>query len=120
MKAKCIYIPLLLLMFLASCSVKSKKGELPPWGDSANDSTALSLSDIIANGELIAATLSGPDTYYEYRGERLGLYYLLCDRFAAEVGVTLRIHLCRDSAELRTALLHGDADIVITPLPRND
>ena len=111
MKAKCIYIPLLLLMFLASCSVKSKKGELPPWGDSANDSTALSLSDIIANGELIAATLSGPDTYYEYRGERLGLYYLLCDRFAAEVGVTLRIHLCRDSAELRTALLHGDAVI---------
>ena len=120
MKAKCIYITLLLLMFLASCSVKSNKGELPPWGDSANDSTALSLSDIIANGELIAATLSGPDTYYEYRGERLGLYYLLCDRFAAEVGVTLRIHLCRDSAELRTALLHGDADIVITPLPRND
>ena len=120
MKAKCIYIPLLLLMFLASCSVKSKKGELPPWGDSANDSTALSLSDIIANGELIAATLSGPDTYYEYRGERLGLYYLLCDRFAAEVGVTLRIHLCRDSAELRTALLHGDAEIVITPLPPND
>ena len=118
MKANRIYIPLLLLL-LASCSVRSKKSELPPWGDSVNDSTALSLGDIVANGELIAATLSGPDTYYEYRGERLGLHYLLCDRFAAEVGVTLRVQLCRDTAELRTVLLHGDADVIITPLPRN-
>lgn len=118
MKANRIYIPLLLLL-LASCSGRSKKSDLPPWGDSVNDSTALSLGDIVANGELIAATLSGPDTYYEYRGERLGLHYLLCDRFAAEVGVTLRVQLCRDTAELRTMLLHGDADVIITPLPRN-
>ncbi|MDD7318169.1 MAG: transglycosylase SLT domain-containing protein [Prevotella sp.] len=116
MKTNGIYILLILSLFIASCDGGSSKSELPPWGSEADDSATLSLSDIVSNGEIIAATLSGPDTYYEYRGERLGLQYLLCEKFAAELGVTLRVQLCRDSADLRRMLLGGDADMVITPI----
>lgn len=107
------------IMF-ASCSVSPSGGGLPPWGDSPSDSAALTLGDIIANGEIIAATLSGPDTYYEYRGERLGLNYLLCNNFAADLGVTLRVQVCRDSAELKRMLKDGEADIIITPMQKVD
>lgn len=120
MKTNGLYIFLIISILLASCSTQSSRNDLPPWGTEANDSITLSLSDIISNGEIIAATLSGPDTYYEYRGERLGLHYLLCEKFAAELGVTLRVQLCRDSLELRRMLLGGDADVIITPILNDD
>lgn len=120
------YISLLLLLsFLAvSCSQKSKQTEYTPWGtvmgeENGNDSTHsenFTLDDIVAQGEIIVLTTSGPDTYYDYHGRGMGMHYLLCSKFAEEIGVKVRVELCKDSTELMTRLNNGDGDLVACSL----
>ena len=80
----------LLLLLLAACKGESTP-QATPWGtvigDTVQTKEHYSLHDIISNGELILLTLSGPETYYEYRGGGLGTQYLLCEKFAQQIGV---------------------------------
>lgn len=70
------------------------------------------LPDIQAAGELIAVTLSGPDTYYEYRGQGFGIQFLMAESFARSVGARLRMEIAPDSSALVAKLLAGEADLV--------
>lgn len=62
--------------------------------------TAYDLDQIQEAGELIAVTLSGPDTYYEYKGKGFGLQFELAEHFAVSIGAKLRMEAVRDTAEL--------------------
>lgn len=100
---------------------------MTPWGEAIDedgapvaeevvDSTAadgVSLSEIIANGELIVLTVSGPDTYYDYHGHGLGVQYLMCEKFAEKIGVSLRVEVCADSATVVKRLHDGEGDIAV-------
>ncbi len=91
---------------------------MTPWGeitDTIPVGDEFDLEDIQRNGELIALTLTGPETYYDYHGRHLGTQYLLCQRFADKLGVSLRVEVCRDSAEMVQRLDDGEADLVIFP-----
>ena len=113
------------LLCLVSCEQKSKTA-LTPWGtpiDSetglpleAADSASSSLTDIQSNGEMILLTTSGPDTYYDYRGRGMGTQYLLCEKLAQHLGVSLRVELCKDSVEMLQRLDAGEGDIAAGPL----
>lgn len=113
----------LLISLLFSCG--RKQPETTPWGTTVGEEQAdtlasghgLSLSDIVANGELIMLTINGPETYYEYHGRGMGLQYLLCERFAQRIGVTLRVEECRDTAEMVRRLADGEGDLIAFPLP---
>ena len=70
------------------------------------------LPQILESGELIAVTLSGPDTYYEYREKAMGLQYELAERFATRIGASLRIEVVRDTAELIRRITNNDADLI--------
>ena len=50
---------------------------------------------------LIGGTLSGPDTYYEYRGLGLGLQFHLAEEFARSIGVKLQMDIAPDTATVR-------------------
>lgn len=63
-------------------------------------------------------TLSGPETYYDYHGHGMGLQYLLCEKFAQKLGVSLRVEVCKDTAEMVSRLKNGDADVIAFPLPK--
>lgn len=94
-----------LLAFLSACQQQSKKPEMTPWGttigeDSLPKENSLSLDDIQTNGELIMLTISGPETYYDYHGHGMGAQYLLCQKFADKLGVSLRVEICQDTTEL--------------------
>ncbi len=114
---------LFVLFSLISCGNKEPK--TTPWGttvgeeevDTATSSRGFSLDDIIANGEMIMLTISGPDTYYDYHGRGMGLQYILCEKFAQRVGVSLRVELCRDTTEMVNRLMDGEGDIIAYPLP---
>ena len=75
---------------------------------------AYDLEDIQASGELIATVLSGPDTYYEYRGEGFGVEYEMAKSFASRIGTRLRVEIAKDSAELIHKLESGEADVALT------
>lgn len=107
----------------SSCSDNKKEKIVTPWGEVGGDSipktTDFTVSDIISNGELIILTLYGPETYYDYRGRGMGTQYLLCEKFAQKLGVSLRVEVCKDTAEMVSRLDNGDADLIAVPLPKD-
>lgn len=109
-------------VMMIGCQQKSKV-EMTPWGTPVGGEadtipTGFTLSDIQANGELIMLTLNGPDTYYDYRGRGMGLQFLLCERFAQQLGVKLRVEVCQDTTELLSRLKAGEGDVIAVPLPQ--
>lgn len=96
---------------LLGCSSKKEQPELTPWGTPVGEvevsdepapqsqGKGLSLDDIVSGGELIMLTVNGPTTYYDYHGHGMGLQYLLCEKFAQQIGVSLRVEECKDTAE---------------------
>ena len=107
------------MLFLVSCHQRQER-VVTPYGsvlDSVEVTEDFDLPDIQTNGELIMATVSGPETYYDYHGRQLGTQYLICQHFADSLGVRLRIDVCRDSAELRRRLDEGEADLVAWTTP---
>ncbi len=126
MLKKLIYIyPLILisLAFLSSCKDEKKNTLVTPWGEVLQDTIPFSedftVSDIVSNGELIILTLSGPESYYDYRGRGMGLQYLLCEKFAQKLGVSLRVEVCKDTLEMISRLNDGDADLIAYFLPKD-
>ena len=109
------------LLSLASCQQKQTP-TVTPWGtvvgDTAVDAGNFSLDDIVSNGEMIVVTLSGPDTYYDYHGHGMGDQYLLCEKFAQQLGVSVRVEVCSDTTELVAKLKDGKADMVACQLPK--
>ena len=93
---------------------------MTPWGqilDSVEVKEGFDLLDIQQYGELIMATVTGPQTYYDYHGKSLGTQYLLVQRLADTLGVCVRVEVCRDSLELVDKLQEGVVDIVAWPTP---
>ena len=109
-----IFAVLALVFVLASCSSR-KERVVTPYGsvlDSVVVEEDFDLTDIQTNGELIIATFSGPETYYDYHGRQLGTQFLICQRFADSLGVRLRVDVCRDSAEMVRKLEDGEVDML--------
>ena len=115
------YLLLFLMLFVTGCRKAQKEPVTTPWGTTLEDTTEFNedfdLAEIQGAGELIVGTVSGPLTCYDYRGQKLGLQYLLCQQLASHLGVSLRIDLCRDSAEIAAKLQAGDIDIAAWPTP---
>ena len=109
------------LLFL-SCNDDRQEKVVAPWGevggnDSIWDDDRFDLEQIQRGGELIMLTVSGPETYYDHRGRPLGAQYMLAQKFATEIGVSLRVDVCRDTTEMLTKLIDGDADLIAVELP---
>lgn len=102
------------------CSCKQNNVAPNPWGVTAEDSSVVTLDDIITNGEMIMVTMSGPDTYYEYHGRGMGLHYLLCEKFCQSIGVSLRVDVCKDTLDMMRRVEKGEADVVAMPLKDTD
>ena len=108
------------ILLLVSCTPKKQEPVVTPWGqilDSVEVKEAFDLPDIQQYGELIMATVTGPQTYYDYHGRSLGTQYLLVQRLADSLGVGVRVEVCRDSIELAEKLQEGVVDIVAWPTP---
>ena len=110
-------------MFAACKQEKQDTRIITPWGEvkdapvPANDD--FTMGDMVTNGELIMLTMSGPETYYDYHGHGMGTQYLLCDKFARTLGVSVRVEVCKDTAEMVSRLRHGEADLIAFMLPQN-
>ena len=112
---------LLLLLPLMWCACKSRTAQ-PSAMNAAfeREKTAAGgesdLEDIRRSGELIVATISGPETYYDYRGAGMGLQYALADHFAHSEGLKVRMELAKDTTELLDMVKRGEADLAALPI----
>lgn len=83
------------------------------------DADDYDLDNIRSGGELIIATLSGPQSYYDYRGMAMGLQYALAEHFAQTEGLAVRVEVAKDSIELVEKLKNGEVDMIAYPLSKN-
>ena len=114
MRARAFYI-FCLLLCLTACRQKPQRQLSPIFGNREEGIThdeVYDLPEIRSSGTLIGVTLSGPDTYYEYRGQEFGTQFLLAEDFARTMGVVLRMETAPDTASLLLRLREGQADIV--------
>lgn len=117
---------LLFLVVIWGCT-ESKSVKKTPWGEAVeqeNDnaispSENFSFADIQNNGEMIMLTMNGPDTYFDYHGKGMGTQFLLCQKFAQQIGVSLRVEVCKDTAEMLKRLKDGDGDVIAYQLAQN-
>ena len=125
------YYSIFILFFVLIVSCKQRQQPVvTPWGETitmeqdndadADSLAAFDLDQTVHAGELIALTISGPTTCYDYRGTRLGLHAMLCQRLADTLGIRLRLEICRDTTELMARLQSGDGDLAAYPLLTND
>lgn len=111
------YLYILIATFALTACTGKKSMETTPWGEPADgqtetDTRTFSLTDIQENGELIMLTVSGPDTYFDYHGKGMGTQYMLCEKFAQHIGVSLRVEVCKDTTEMLRRLEKGEGDII--------
>ena len=86
------------------------------------DSTKLSeydLPEIEEAGEIIIATMYGPETYYSYHGKSTGLAYDLISNYASTIGLRIRVEPVKDTASLFKMLASGEADVIAIAVRKN-
>lgn len=108
----------LFLLFLQACT--SAREDIHSASEPQNGGTTGADGDldrIVESGELIIATLSGPESYYDYQGEPVGPQYAFAEDFAREQGVSIRVEVARDSLSLVRMLEQGEADMICYQLP---
>lgn len=108
-----VFVGSFLLFLTFSCQNSEKKTPSVNGAFAkAKHAEGVNLMRITESGELIVATISGPDTYYEYRGVPMGMQYALAENFAAELGVSVRVETVSDTATLAKKLKNGDVDLI--------
>lgn len=115
-------IPILfsLIFFLAACASKQEKDTTALFASNAEETDTLQyydLHEIQASGTIIAGTLSGPDTYYEYHGKGMGVQFLLAEAFAQSIGVVLQMEISPDTVTLLKKLERGEIDFIALEMP---
>lgn len=111
---------LLLIFLLVSCTAKQEKETSVLFADDADKADTLQyydLHEIQHSGTIIAGTLSGPDTYYEYHGKGMGAQYMLAEAFAQSIGVVLQMEISPDTASLLQKLKQGQIDFIALEMP---
>lgn len=110
----------LLLFVLLSCTAKQEKDTSALFATEAEEADSLQyydLHEIQSSGTIIAGTLSGPDTYYEYHGKGMGPQFELAEVFAQSIGVKLQMEISPDTASLLKKLERGEIDFIALEMP---
>lgn len=113
-------IPILYsLILLHACTAKQNPSPKVGQGGFAETEEELyDLHEIQSSGTIIAGTLSGPDTYYEYHGKEMGLQFELAEDFAQSIGVKLQMEISPDTATLMKRLEKGEIDFIALDMPQ--
>ena len=108
-----IFIAFLLLLQLSACKEnRSVSTGIFSNKDTQGKDELYDLPQILESGTLIALTLNGPDTYYEYKGKGFGTEFMLAEAFASHIGAKLQIETDVDTLALLKRLENGEGDFI--------
>lgn len=118
-----IALTCLLCRICTSCTKQTTPDEkIAVWNKEEDDEDDDGLADMDAieeSGDLIVGFVSGPETYYEYHGIRLGLQYKMVENFANTLGLRVRPEISNDTTELLRKLQNGEVDVVAMEMKRS-
>ena len=112
---------LMAMLIMVACKDSRTVSESPIFAKDTLKADTLECYDLPNIQEatlLIGGTLSGPDTYYEYRGQGMGLQFHLAEEFARSIGVKLQMDIAPDTATLRRQLEQGNIDFIALDTPQ--
>lgn len=75
------------------------------------------LAQIKDSGRLVILTLYSSTTYFNYRGEPMGIQYELAEQFARSLGVELDVKIADNPQSLEEMLLRGEGDLIAYNVP---
>ena len=102
---------------LMSCQQEKSHTPSSMFSEAEEDTSGIyDLPQIQAEGLLVAATLSGPDTYYEMRGKEFGLQFEMAEEFASHIGARLNMEIAPDTATLYEMLQNGIIELIALQL----
>ena len=101
---------------ILSCSPQKQNSVKEP-EVSVDSENVYDLSDIEESGELIAVTISGPESYFQYRNMELGIEYLLVENYANAHGFRIRMEIAKDTADMFEQLRTAKVDLIAYELP---
>ena len=110
-----------LILIFAACTAKQERETSVLFADDADKADTLQyydLHEIQKSGTIIAGTLSGPDTYYDYHGKGMGLQFKLAEAFAQSIGVVLQMEISPDTTSLLQKLQQGQIDFIALEMPK--
>ena len=110
----------LLVLLLTACTAKQEKSRSVFFSTETEKTDTLlyyDLHEIQSSGTIIAGTLSGPDTYYEYHGKRMGAQFQIAEAFAQSIGVVLQMEISPDTTTLLERLRAGEIDFIALEMP---
>lgn len=103
------YLPVFLLLLLCTaCSNHSGNTQ----GKTVHD-----LTQIKDSGEIVVLTLYSSTTYFNYRGQEMGIQYELSQQLAKSLGVKLKVKIAQSPKELVEKLNGGEGDLIAYHLP---
>ncbi|MGM0478096.1 MAG: transporter substrate-binding domain-containing protein [Bacteroidota bacterium] len=70
------------------------------------------LNDILENNKLTVLVENSANSYFIYRGQKMGLEYEILNEFAREIGVKLHIKIVKDLDEITEKLNGGEGDLI--------
>ncbi len=108
----------LFILAIAACRQSEHRPPTVFGGSEETDTAEFSLGDIMEAGDLIIGTISGPETYYQYRDRGFGLQFELAELFAQSIGTRLRVEVATDTVQLLDWLREGEVDLLALPLPK--
>ncbi|MBQ5621164.1 MAG: transglycosylase SLT domain-containing protein [Bacteroidaceae bacterium] len=111
---------LLPILLLIACTAKQEKISSVLFTSDAGKQDTLpyyDLHEIQSSGTIIAGTLSGPDTYYEYHGKEMGAQFKIAEAFAQSIGVVLQMEISPDTTTLLNKLRAGEIDFIALEMP---
>ena len=115
---------LTILLSIVACDSNKSQGDAgrSPFQTHAVKDAAphLDLPDIQQNGELIALTLYGPESYFDFRGEGFGVQFMIAREYAKSVGVSIRVDVSRNQHDLIDKLKNGEGDFIACQLTQTD
>lgn len=100
------------MILAAGCKNHKNAGE-----NSGGDSIAETDETAILKDTLKVVTLYGPTSFFDYRGELMGIDYENAKRFARDEGLALDIKALDNLQQLISALESGEADLAAYPVP---
>lgn len=96
-------------MLIFSCQNKPQNKQLVGKVDKEKQAD---LADIIKRDKLIVLAENSANSYFIYRGTKMGLEYEILKEFAKELGISLEIKIVKDLDEINNLLNAGVGDIV--------
>lgn len=103
---RALLLVFLCLLGLSSCQFNQQQTK------EKIDKDTVDLPQIAAKGELVVLTINSSTSYFNYRGEPMGLQYELANQFAASLGLKVKFKLAKDENSLVKMLLDGEGDLI--------